>query len=31
MDASKKIFMATDILIFDFEFFIAGRRQKKES
>jgi len=29
VDASKKIFAAIGILLFDFEFFIGGRRQKK--
>ncbi len=27
VDASKKIFMTTKILLFDFELFIRGRRQ----
>jgi len=30
MDASKKIFMATRIVLFDFELFIGVQRQKKE-
>jgi hypothetical protein len=29
-DASKKI-VTTEILVFDFELFIGGRRQKKKS
>jgi hypothetical protein len=29
VDTSKKIFVATGILVFDFEFFIGGRCQKK--
>ena len=28
VDASKKIFWATEILVFDFELFIGGRSQK---
>jgi len=30
VDASKKIFVATGILVFDFELFIGGRCRKKE-
>ena len=28
VDASKKIFVVTEILLFDFELFIGDRRQK---
>jgi len=30
MDASKKIFVSTEILVFDFELFIGDRRQKNK-
>jgi len=31
MDASKKIFVVTGIVVFDFELFIGGRGQQTNS